>query len=354
MQLPDIKTILFHKDFDGFMSAIMLKKLFPNAQLKAIDYPDQEAFREMPIDESYAIVDFMFHPNAGLWIDHHDTTHKLFAKPTTYNHFQIFDNRAPSCPYLLNKQSWFSKEFLHNFRYFVDFADIIDSARWHYPEQSVQTEYLAVAINCIIPQILNNPVLTEAFATTLLKELEMPWTGSDGLTDTIALIKKPLEHFKLDLEKAIKGTEHCFLHHIAFKDPLVQVPTGVCLVDQTNTENFYYRYLPYSFYDSMYESTCNYALSIRNEVHNKQTVYRISLGANPFKEIAPDEILNLVEFAQNFGGGGRTTAVGIPVPTGTTKEQAFIIFRQVADALRTYIVTNEKLPESKAWRRKTA
>ena len=104
----------------------------------------------------------------------------------------------------------------------------------------------------------------------------------------------------------------------------------------------------------MYESTCNYALSIRNETHNKQTVYRISLGANPFKEIQSDEILNLVEFAQNFGGGGRTTAVGIPVPNGATKEQAFIIFRQVADALRTYIVTNEKLPESKAWRRKTA
>ncbi len=72
--VPDIDQIVADCDLDGLMATAVLKKCYPAASVR-FGHPAKMRTSEMDaiITRSTAICDLPFHPECGLWLDHHDT-----------------------------------------------------------------------------------------------------------------------------------------------------------------------------------------------------------------------------------------------------------------------------------------
>ncbi len=124
------KRIIAHTDFDGLISALILRQLFD------IDYVrfsepwviNQKLF---PVYDSDIIVDLPPHENCGLWLDHHSTNKNLIGK-ISLKAF-AFDETKKSCPSLI-KEVFGEAANLNKFAELIKSADKIDSASFTYEE----------------------------------------------------------------------------------------------------------------------------------------------------------------------------------------------------------------------------
>src|SRR5437870_4682611 len=134
--------IYFHSPcFDGVVSAVLawgfLEKTdgWVNPVLRMVNYGQRESWLSEGVEAPSAIVDFLYHPNAQFWADHHSTTFLTEAArrdfDTRQNQRLIYDRNAGSCAALLWDRLY--KVFGHRdkrYQELVEWADKIDSARY--------------------------------------------------------------------------------------------------------------------------------------------------------------------------------------------------------------------------------
>ena len=151
--------LFFHSPcFDGIASAVLCWDFFAQrgeanvVRLHPVGYERKDSWLAKPLPPRSAVVDFLFHPTAMFWIDHHATT---FLTAAVEEEFQaahstnwVYDNRSRSCAALLRRHLRRSFRY-HNPKYdaLLDWADRIDSATYRDVKEAVLAPTAALQIS---------------------------------------------------------------------------------------------------------------------------------------------------------------------------------------------------------------
>jgi hypothetical protein len=139
--------LYFHRAcYDGAVSALLaweyldLERPGGSTALHSVGYDLKKDWLSRPLSGA-TVVDFLFHPDAGLWIDHHSTT---FLSPDVEAEFRrtsrpnwIYDPNAASCAGLLSRWLADRGHRASAFASAVEWADRIDGANYPSPAEAV-------------------------------------------------------------------------------------------------------------------------------------------------------------------------------------------------------------------------
>lgn len=153
------KTLWFHAPcFDGIASATLILEFFETSgrgsvqRLQPVGYGAREHWLETPLPSGSAVVDFLYHPDAEFWADHHQTS---FLTPEAESHFNsrkgpywTYDRTADSCAGLLWHHLQDAFEY-RNARYadLVSWAERIDAARYSSVQEALDPTAPALQIS---------------------------------------------------------------------------------------------------------------------------------------------------------------------------------------------------------------
>lgn len=151
------QTVYLHFPcFDGVVSAVLASEYLRHKrgwELKdvvPVSYSERDSWTSRSLERPATVVDFLYHPDAEFWADHHQTT---FLTQDLKQHFQrrkaaqlFFDPAALSCASVIWRNTY---QTIRNarFRDMVDWANRIDGARYESVEQAVLGEAPALRIN---------------------------------------------------------------------------------------------------------------------------------------------------------------------------------------------------------------
>jgi len=288
--IPDLQSVYYHRDFDGVVSAAMLVSLLSTApQLYPVDYHLKANWASMDLGKPAAIVDFLFHPDAALWIDHHVDPFIIpeWKYIALQQQFYVWDLTALSCPPLIDRVFQFTGNLRKHFAPYIHWSSIIDSARYESPQAATD---------------LNNPFLL------LSKILALP--NAEAITNCVVheVVRHPVDvlltHPDVDpLAKKVIDIEYQIKEEIY---RLIEYDGIVVLLDQSFKHWPYQRYYPYLIYPD-----ASYVVGIYRLDHS----FTVSVGANPWK---PEPGIHLGLLCKQLGGGGRKNVAGVPTADAKT------------------------------------
>src|SRR6266849_5915403 len=149
-------TLYFHSPcFDGIASAAIARGYltlhlgWPDPQLSVVSYDLREQWASLQLAPRTAVVDFLFHPEAAFWADHHPTA---FLQPRwaqaarERRDLWIYDAAAPSCAGML--QRWLNDRGVADGRLnqLARWADKIDAAKYTSVEEAIHPKAPAMRI----------------------------------------------------------------------------------------------------------------------------------------------------------------------------------------------------------------
>jgi hypothetical protein len=265
-----------------------------------------------------AIVDFKYSmsPKLTWWFDHHESA---FLTPEMRAHFeagqrterakrQFFDPAYISCTGLIadigRERFGFNTRGLEDLLYW---ANIIDGARFENAEAAVEMAAPAMKIAMVIENALEPdfipriiPMLTtmsfaEVLAQPFVEERLAP------------LWRKHVEMQELVRERAIS------------KDGVIYLD----LLDrETDAMN---KFIPYYFYPD-----ATYTIAVmRSKARTK-----ISVGTSPWTKVPVEDLVNLSEVCNRYGGGGHARVGAISFEPGEM-ERGRLVAIEIVDGLRT-------------------
>jgi len=151
--------LYFHSPcFDGVVSAVIASAYLERvhgyaiAALKAVNYNLRDKWLTSRLEKPGAIVDFLYHPDAEYWADHHPTAFLTEEAKADYEKKEspnlIYDEQATSCSILIWRR-WGAQISDDDSRYeeLVRWADKIDSAGYESVEEAVALRAPALQIN---------------------------------------------------------------------------------------------------------------------------------------------------------------------------------------------------------------
>jgi hypothetical protein len=151
-----IAVYLHFPCFDGVVSAVLAseylrrKKGWETREVIPVDYSRQAGWADSPLAEPAVIVDFLYHPRAIFWADHHSTSFTSDALKTDYLQRSspdlLYDPKATSCAEVLWRKVY-RRLREPRFREMVDWAHRIDGARYESVEEAVWGDAPALRIN---------------------------------------------------------------------------------------------------------------------------------------------------------------------------------------------------------------
>ena len=289
-----IDLIHYHDDFDGVVAAAMLIA-WQNRELslKTISYENRLEWSKEVYKQPFAVVDFLYHPDATVWIDHHDTSFQMFGSAEKFqaDKFHVWDTSATSCPRVIMERKWFQKELKERFLEWTKWADIIDSALYESSEQALD---------------LDNPYLR--FASTI------PFWVYDSISSEIIHkiaegdINEVLLHPVVEESVGLVSTQRSKVEKGAV---LREVQGGnIVFMNQGHISAPYLRYLPYREYPNSLWSV---------GIYLAKQGFVVSVGENPWN--SPGDLVHLGKLCSKFGGGGRKQTAGIPAKSLVEAEE---------------------------------
>jgi hypothetical protein len=155
--MPEALTVYLHFPcFDGVISAVLAceylerKRGWKTETIVPVDYSLQSSWPAKTLSRPAAIVDFLYHPDADFWADHHQTTFLTPELEARYRRADsgnlLYDASASSCAEVVWRKSY---RLLREprFREMVEWARRIDSARYNSVQEAVLGEAPALRIN---------------------------------------------------------------------------------------------------------------------------------------------------------------------------------------------------------------
>jgi hypothetical protein len=150
--------IYFHSPcFDGIASAVIAWDFLEKTEgwvgplLLPVNYGERTSWLQVPLEHPSAVVDFLYHPSAHLWADHHGTTFLTDASRHDFTTKRdprfVYDATAGSCAMLLWEHLY--STFGHrNDRYheLALWADKIDAARYTSVDEAMSSDVPALKI----------------------------------------------------------------------------------------------------------------------------------------------------------------------------------------------------------------
>lgn len=307
--------IFFHDNcFDGTASAAVfsdfyLKHVDEHAEIRyqGVQHQNGDPFEGLALDaDDHACLDFRYDERMTWWFDHHVSA---FQPPERRIHFKndasgkkFYDPTALSCTRFMvdTLAREFGYEIPEHFHELIDWAHLIDSARFDSPR---------------IPVTLDLP------ATQL-----MTWIRYNRDPELMHRYIRELRHKSLDVIVAENWIQsrlgYLLQQHERTMDlvrKLAVVDGAVVFVDLADESVLGYNsFIPYYLFP---ESPYTVGLvCIDGHV-------RISVGYNPWSHTLRTH--NIAEICERFGGGGHPTVGGVAVPASQLSRG-----REIANAIR--------------------
>jgi hypothetical protein len=301
LSLPGgIHALRFHDDFDGIASAALLLagiEQEPPVDCRSVSYShDRASWLRERLPPRTAVVDFLHHPDAAIWFDHHAAPFVGGLAQSRPMH--VWAPEAPSCAAIVARHFGLKGRWTELARW----ADKIDSARWSSPEETLDDRIPAVRIYIS----LLGPGF-ERFAVHLIRLLgneDLKSAANDSVVLTRALAAKEL----LDA-----GMRHLTRH--------AQCTDSVAIVECERSATPYVvpRYGTYLLFPN-----ADYTLLNQQQGEG----WKVTLSRNPWRG-APGPDIGRV-FTEIGGGGHRDVgAVNL-----RDRETARAVARDMLDRLR--------------------
>ncbi|HZD94964.1 MAG TPA: hypothetical protein VE133_11965 [Candidatus Sulfotelmatobacter sp.] len=297
-------TLYFHYPcFDGLVSGVLaweyleVQKEWRIQEFSPANYKLRGRWLEDKLKKPCAIVDFLYHPRADFWADHHQTS---MIGPEAEADFKrrrdhaclFFDDQAPSCATLLYRR--LRPFFAHkqNFKELVSWAEKIDSASYSSVEEAILGDAPALRINrsLLTEEEENGP----EYAYFLLREMRThDLSHVAGLREVLQREKQA----RRTLERGLKRAKAA-----------ARMEKGdVVVMDVTRDRNqMISRYAPYHV-----EPNARYSIGI---VRAPDSI-GITAMRNPWRNFRS---ISLGRVFEKFGGGGhqRVGAVRLSLDQG--------------------------------------
>jgi len=290
-------TLYFHYPcFDGIVSAALAwefleqRKGWAMADLCPVNYTVRNGWLASELKHPVAIVDFLYHPSADFWADHHATSMLTKEAEADYQRRRAefplyFDEQAGSCATLLFRHLGESLAHKPHFPEMVEWAEKIDSARYASVEEAILGDAPALRIN---RSILLEP--GAEYARFLCKELR-----SRPLSDVAALdeVKTRQDEVERRTRAGLKEVEK----HITMEPGAVATFEAELAKDEMINRYSAYYFAP----------DARYSVGI---IHSEEGT-AITAMRNPWREFPSIELGKI--FAR-FGGGGHQRVGAIFIP----------------------------------------
>lgn len=293
--------IYFHNDFDGRASAAVMlaflrsrgddiEHFTPVNYYLLPQWKDERFFEKHKLFKGKRnpaiIVDFLYHPKAAWWFEHHSTT---FKKETWKKHFKKdkqhqLEPQYPSCCHLvyaaLKKDfKWKPPKHLETL---VEWLDVIDGAQYKSAKQTIEVREAALQVNEFVERknhsVVENARIVSLLATTPLSRIAL-----------LPIVKEAVAELR---KKDLKGLAFCRKNAVMIG--------RVCFLDRSGSKlEFPHFALQYLFPKMVY--------FVR--VSNRDGLYHINVGLNPWRK--GEGWIHVGELLKRFGGGGHEGVGGV-------------------------------------------
>ncbi|HEY6252374.1 MAG TPA: hypothetical protein VI685_20660 [Candidatus Angelobacter sp.] len=303
-------TLYFHYPcFDGLVSGVLAWEFLEKhagwtiSNLVPVDYTLRGKWLVRKLRKPCAVVDFLYHPRADFWADHHKTSMLGPSAKASYRQrknrrWLFYDDRAPSCAGLL--YHYLRKSLTHrpHFEDLVNWAQKIDSAAYSSVGEAILGDAPALQIN---RSLLAEKEGESEYARFLITELR-----SHDLSHVAALkeVKHREQSARRSLEKGLKRA----------REKARLEDGSVVIVDTRKDRNqIVSRYAPYSV-----KPDARYSIGI------VRSPDRIGITAmrNPWRKFRSVALGRAME---KFGGGGHQRVGAVQLPAGQKKRVADVV-----------------------------
>jgi hypothetical protein len=311
--------------FDGIVSAVLVSDFFSakyglrDIALHGVNYHLRGQWIETSLAQPSIVVDFLYHPAATFWADHHSTT---FLTPQLQSDFErradamhVFDAARKSCARLLwnHLDSAFAYQNAR-FEELVRWADKTDSADYESPSEAISGD--APALQIVRGLGMGDD---ENHCRQLIRLLRRR-----SLTEA-ADVPAVRERYQRSVEQT-----HAGLQRIA--RAIVLDDDGIALFDVDGRGVNINRYAPFHFFPD-----ARYSLGIiRSDEGAKITAMR-----NPWKDFPSVALGNIFE---KVGGGGHQRVGSVVLRSeqvGASDEIQQRLLAEIKQAERTRLANYE-------------
>ncbi len=318
----DKLRLFFHRDFDGVCSAALflcyahasILTTDATVDLTPVDYEIKKSWSDLVLNEPSAIVDFLYHPQAQWWYDHHDTTFvrtdwQLSYKPDGCH---LWNTSYKSCPRLIVdsiQDDTLRYRLEAQFSDYLYWCDIVDSAGYESAEQLMK---------CKEPALQINLSLLADRSADYLKFLVHSF--AERSIEDVAASPAVRDRFQGAFSRQDRAVS--YIRNVA------QVENRVAFCDLTEGEGLFHRYAAFYIWPDLKFQVAAYKLGGQ---------LKITIGSNPWAPFAgPD----LGDIAEGYGGGGHARVAGI---TLNSRKRAVSVGQEVAKILRGEMPYSQQL-----------
>ncbi|HUP62769.1 MAG TPA: hypothetical protein VNA69_20380 [Thermoanaerobaculia bacterium] len=289
--------LLFHSPcFDGIVSAVIAADYlcrgaqWGELEIADVNYDIQKIWLSTRFEARTAVVDFLYHPDAAFWADHHRSTflnddmRRDFARRS--DRHIVYDHQADSCAGLLWRHLHATASYRNpHFAELVLWAEKIDAARYESVEEALSFEHPALQISASMA------LSTNGYSEFLVRAL------SEQSLEEVSMLPEVRERF-LEFRRATREGLQRMRDAASLRD-------GIVVFDVDAHDVVVPRYAPYLFFpDARYSVGL-----VRREDEAKITAMR-----NPWMEF---ESVALGDIFTRYGGGGhRRVASVLVAPQG--------------------------------------
>lgn len=287
---------LHYPCFDGLVSAsiawdfVATSKNWTIANLCRVNYDRLGGWLQTRLAPNSVVVDFLYHPDATFWADHHGTT---FITEESRRDFEIhkrgrlllYDRDSPSCAMMLwNKlRSGLSDEARYG--EMAVWADKIDSANYASVDEAIYGSHPALEIS------LSLAVAGEQEYFELL--LHSMRTMTLANVASLAPVRSRVTDAKQRVENGLQSV----------RDGIHMEPGEIAVFEAKQTQHgMVSRYSPYVFFPN-----ARYSVAMVSSANGA----KITAMRNPWRDFESVELGSIFE---NYGGGGHRRVASAVVP----------------------------------------
>lgn len=304
--------IYFHNDFDGRASAAVMLDFLRRrgddiAHFTPVNYELGPQWRRADFFERHKlfsgrrypaiVVDFLYHPKAVIWFDHHPTTFNAFPRAArAFSRKKIYSTRNTDLPVFRHwDPAYLSccrqvlEELKKSFGYkppkhieeLAKWLDVIDNARYKSPQQPIEMKEPALQLDWFIEATADNTREAKRMVQALA---EKPMAKIAAMPQVIRVLKI--------VRRKIKTSLAYYRKHASVR--------GLIMVtDLTSGKYLRLRFAPFYLHPRL-----PYAMSFLKQ----RKLFRLGWGSNPW--CRPKDNINIGGFLRRYGGGGHKVAGG--------------------------------------------
>ena len=320
-------AIYFHYPcFDGLVSAAIAMDYLETwsgwdiRNTVPVDYGVRQTWLNSRFPHRFAVVDFLYHPRAEFWADHHPTSFlnsslREDAEQRKMQTTLLYDPDSPSCSLLLIKELGSRLTSGPRYSEMAYWATKIDSANYDSPQEAIFGDSPAMEINL---SLSDERALSPDYAGFLLNSIR-----SMDIADVAAL---PM------VQQLVRQVRQRTARGLTNVRESIRYEAGDIVVFEArhNKDALISRYSPYEFFPE-----ARYSVGL---VESDRDL-KITAMRNPWLEFPS---VPLGEIFQRFGGGGHQRVASVLMPHDSVRAKH--VLKDIVEEIRERDATADAAP----------